>query len=341
MWAPISLVVHGLQGLLVGLVVTMPAGQHGLEHRCRACRNCGHGRRLSGGRLTHSGVWSVARRCAGQSSPGRRRRAAWNTRCRGCEQGISPGAAMEMVGTITSAIAAVRDRISAAAQRAGRDPSGIRLMAVTKGFPQQVVLDARAAGLSLFGENRVQEAEQKYLDLPGGLELHLIGHLQRNKARAASGLFACVQSIDKAETAEALDAKCEERGRTMDILLELNTSGEAHKVGFSLPTRAAGRVGDQSGGWPSLRVRGLMTVGPLSEDSRRGSIASFATAPLGVRRDTGGRGAALFRYLVHGHVERFRDRHRGRSHAGEGRNGTFRPQGTEMSRANPRAGVLS
>ncbi|MGD0724501.1 MAG: YggS family pyridoxal phosphate-dependent enzyme [Spirochaetia bacterium] len=173
-----------------------------------------------------------------------------------------------MVGTITSAIAAVRDRISAAAQRAGRDPSGIRLMAVTKGFPQQVVLDARAAGLSLFGENRVQEAEQKYLDLPGGLELHLIGHLQRNKARAASGLFACVQSIDRAETAEALHAKCEERGRTMDILLELNTSGEPTKSGF-LSRRELLAGLESIGRLASLRVRGLMTVGPLSEDRER------------------------------------------------------------------------
>ena len=139
---------------------------------------------------------------------------------------------MEMVGTIASAIAAVQDRIDRAAQRAGRNRSLIRLMAVTKGFPQQVVLDARAAGLSLFGENRVQEAEQKYLDQAPGLELHLIGHLQRNKARAASGLFACVESIDKVETAEALDARCEERGRTMDVLLELNTSGEPAKSGF-------------------------------------------------------------------------------------------------------------
>jgi pyridoxal phosphate enzyme (YggS family) len=175
---------------------------------------------------------------------------------------------MEMVGTIASAAAAVQDRISQAAQRAGRDRTSIRLMAVTKGFPQQVVLDARAVGLSLFGENRVQEAEQKYLDQAAGLELHLIGHLQRNKARAASGLFACVQSIDKAETAEALDARCEERGRTMDILLELNTSGEPAKSGFV--SRQALREGlERIGRLAHLRIRGLMTVGPLSDDEKR------------------------------------------------------------------------
>ena len=175
---------------------------------------------------------------------------------------------MEMVGTITTACAAVQDRISAAALRAGRDPSRIRLMAVTKGFPQQVVLDARAAGLSLFGENRVQEAEQKYLDQAAGLELHLIGHLQRNKARAASGLFACVQSIDKVETAGALDARCEERGRTMDVLLELNTSGEPTKSGFL--SRQDLRDGlEVIGKLAHLRVRGLMTVGPRSDDVQK------------------------------------------------------------------------
>jgi pyridoxal phosphate enzyme (YggS family) len=186
---------------------------------------------------------------------------------------------MEMVGTITSAVAAVQERISAAAQRVGRDSSSIRLMAVTKGFPQQVVLDARAAGLSLFGENRVQEAEQKYLDQTAGLELHLIGHLQRNKARTASGLFACVQSIDKVETAEALHARCEERGRTMDILLELNTSGEPTKSGFL--SRGELRAGlDAIGTLAHLRVRGLMTVGPLSDDMKRvrSSFAALRSA---------------------------------------------------------------
>ena len=80
-------------------------------------------------------------------------------------------------------------------------------MAVTKTLPRQIVDDAIACGLSLFGENRVQEAEEKYLGLTESVELHLIGHLQRNKARAASGLFRCVQSIDKLETAQALEAR--------------------------------------------------------------------------------------------------------------------------------------
>jgi pyridoxal phosphate enzyme (YggS family) len=207
-----------------------------------------------------------------------------------------------MVETFVSALDAVRVRINAAATRAGRDPSGIRLMAVTKGFPQHVVADARAAGLALFGENRVQEAEQKYLDLAGECELHLIGHLQRNKARAASGLFACVQSIDKTDTAEALEGRCAERNRTMDILFELNTSGEPTKSGFlSRQELLAGL--EIIGRMTHLRVRGLMTVGPLSDDAQRvrssfaalrslfdeikagGGLPSFDTLSMGMSSD--------------------------------------------------------
>ncbi len=135
-------------------------------------------------------------------------------------------------------------------------------MAVTKNFPRETVEEACAAGLSLFGENRVQEAEAKFIDFSLPCELHLIGHLQRNKARTASGLFSCVQSIDKPETAEALDARCRERGTVMDVLLELNTSGEAAKSGFhSRDELLAGM--DRILTLAALRVRGLMTVGPL------------------------------------------------------------------------------
>jgi pyridoxal phosphate enzyme (YggS family) len=181
-----------------------------------------------------------------------------------------------MVKTFSSALAGVQERIRAAALKAGRAPSAVRLMAVTKGFPRSAVDAALAEGLTLFGENRVQEAEQKFIGNQGPLELHLIGHLQRNKARAASGLFSCVQSIDKEETAAALDARCAERGRTMDILLELNTSGESAKSGFLSPAgllAALPSIAEMT----HLRVRGLMTVGPLgnNEGRIRSSFASL------------------------------------------------------------------
>ena len=207
-----------------------------------------------------------------------------------------------MVETLRRNLAEVNDRIARAAVRSGRKPGEIRLMAVTKGFPRAAVESAMSLGVSLFGENRVQEAELKYLDLPGSFELHLIGHLQRNKARAATGLFRCVQSIDKTETAAALEARCAERGTTMDILLELNTSGESAKSGF-LSRDALRAFFDGLAGYPRLRARGLMTVGPLGGDDAairasfaalravfeeirsRGGLPGFDTLSMGMSGD--------------------------------------------------------
>ena len=171
-----------------------------------------------------------------------------------------------MVESLPERLSEARDRIARAAARSGRDAAGIRLMAVTKTFPSDVVSAAIGAGLLLFGENRVQEAEQKYTGLPGGWELHLIGHLQRNKARAASALFHCVQSIDRLETAQALARCATERGRVIDILLELNTSGEESKSGYREPELLL-RDLEPIAGLGGLRLRGLMTVGPLTGDA--------------------------------------------------------------------------
>jgi PLP dependent protein len=175
---------------------------------------------------------------------------------------------MEMVETLKAAHAAILERMNTAARRAGRQPSDVRLMAVTKGFARETVQEALDAGLTLFGENRVQEAEEKFVEITGSCELHLIGHLQRNKARTAASIFACVQSIDKIETAEALDARCAERGSAMDVLLEMNTSGEPSKSGFIMRDdllRGLNGIDKLS----HLHVRGLMTVGPLSDDEKR------------------------------------------------------------------------
>ena len=155
-----------------------------------------------------------------------------------------------------------------AAHRAGRDASTVALVAVTKGFGRDVLQAALDAGLSLFGENRVQEAEEKFVGVPPGTELHLIGHLQRNKARTAAGLFSCVQSIDKVETAAALDQRAAERGKVIDVLLELNTSGEESKSGFLHRDDLLAGL-DAIRRLSSVRVRGLMTVGPLTEDQGR------------------------------------------------------------------------
>jgi pyridoxal phosphate enzyme (YggS family) len=164
----------------------------------------------------------------------------------------------------------VRSRIVEAAGRAGRDPGDVRLMAVTKTFPSEYIEVARQAGLTLFGENRVQEAQEKYRPLldASELELHLIGHLQRNKAKIVASLFRCVQSIDKLQTAEALDRHCQELGKNVDILLELNTSGEQSKFGFA-EAEELWRVCGQIARLPQLRIHGVMTVGPFTSDQDR------------------------------------------------------------------------
>lgn len=174
------------------------------------------------------------------------------------------------LGRLSENLEQVRTRIDQAAARVQRNPADIRLMGVTKTLPQEIVQLGREAGLNLFGENRVQEAQSKYSSFVGSpdLELHLIGHLQRNKAKIAVSLFSCVQSIDKLQTAEALNRHCAELGRTMDILLELNTSGEATKFGFPSAEDLWRDCGDIAG-LEHLRIRGVMTVGPFTSDTDR------------------------------------------------------------------------
>jgi pyridoxal phosphate enzyme (YggS family) len=161
----------------------------------------------------------------------------------------------------------VRERVAQAAARSGRRPDEVLLMAVTKSFPEEAVHIAVGAGQRLFGENRVQEAAAKY-DRLRDLELHLIGHLQRNKARQAAELFAGVHSIDKLDTALALEKACAAVGRSMDVLLELNTSGEPTKFGFASADALRASV-EPVLAMAHLRLRGLMTVGPFTTELDR------------------------------------------------------------------------
>lgn len=160
----------------------------------------------------------------------------------------------------------VRDRVAAAAARSGRRGDAVRVMAVTKTQPRAALEAAAAAGLHLLGENRVQEAAAK-LDPPlPGAEVHLIGHLQRNKARAAARLFHTVQSIDKLTTAQALQDALVTTEGAMDVLLELNTSGEAAKHGFADAAELR-RALEAIARLDRLQVRGLMTMAVWSADA--------------------------------------------------------------------------
>ena len=159
-----------------------------------------------------------------------------------------------------------RIRVAAAAARAGRSADEVRIMAVTKTQPRAVLEAALGAGLDLIGENRVQEAAAKLDPPPAHAEVHLIGHLQRNKARRAARLFHTVQSIDKLATAQALQHALDATGGSMDVLLELNTSGEPAKHGFSSDAELR-RALDAMSALDRLRVRGLMTMAVWSADA--------------------------------------------------------------------------
>ena len=157
----------------------------------------------------------------------------------------------------------VNEAIAEACARAGREPSSVTLIAVSKTFPTEAIAEAWTAGQRHFGENRVQEGLTKLDQLPSlGVEadIHLIGHLQRNKARHA-GRFASVQSVDSVRLAEAISRRLH---RELPILLEVNVGEEASKEGFRLDEVAA--AFEQITDLPHLRVDGLMTVAPEAAD---------------------------------------------------------------------------
>lgn len=162
-------------------------------------------------------------------------------------------------------LTAIHEKIGAAAKRTGRDPSSIRLVAVSKTHPTEAVAAAVAVGQRVFGESRVQEAREKIPSCPPGLEWHFIGHLQKNKVRQALPLFSFFHSIDSAALAQAMDRIAGETGQTIDGLFEVNISGEATKHGFT-PEQLRKEFAALSG-LPHLRIRGLMTMAPYSENS--------------------------------------------------------------------------
>lgn len=165
---------------------------------------------------------------------------------------------------IAANLEAVRDRISAAARRAGRDPASVRLVAVSKTHPADAVIRAVAAGQGVFGESRVQEAREKIPACPAGLEWHFIGHLQKNKVRQALPLFSFFHSIDSTSLAQAIDRIAGETGKAVEGLIEVNVSGEQTKHGFTPDSLRTDFLSLAK--LPGLRIRGLMTMAPYSEN---------------------------------------------------------------------------
>lgn len=161
----------------------------------------------------------------------------------------------------------VERRIVAACEKAGRPRDSVRLLAVSKTKPPEAVREAVECGLRSFGENRVQEAQSKIPLCPDGLEWHLIGHLQSNKAKVAVRLFQMIHSVDSLKLLQALEAHAD---MTLPVLLQVNVSGEAAKFGMK-PDRVA-EVIEAANQMQKVEVHGLMTIPPFSPDPERTRI---------------------------------------------------------------------
>ena len=167
-----------------------------------------------------------------------------------------------MPDSISANLETVRQSIARSAERAGRDPSEVVLVAVTKTFPVERIREALAVGLRILGENRVQEALPKIDEIGSAkVDWHLIGHLQTNKVKFIEGRFRMVQSLDGVALADALDRRLRS---PLDVLVEVNVAGEPQKTGV-LPVDLAALAGAVNEA-QHLRLRGLMTVAPMVPD---------------------------------------------------------------------------
>jgi len=176
---------------------------------------------------------------------------------------------------IAAAVAAVRERIARAAARAGRDPAGVTLVAVTKTKPLGDALAAYAAGIRAFGENRVQEAEEKFPALPPDVERHLIGPLQSNKANRAVRVASVVQTVDSADIARRLSRGAESAGKRLTVFLEVRLGGETTKAGIEPADAAA--LAEEVRSLPALHLAGLMTIPPPGDTRPHfGALRSLA-----------------------------------------------------------------
>ncbi len=155
----------------------------------------------------------------------------------------------------------------AALDRAGVHRT-VTIVAVTKTHPFETILKAYQAGLTHIGENRVQEAQKKFSagPKPPGVAYHMIGHLQSNKVKTALELFDTVDAVDSLKLAAKISHRAQKTGRTVNVLLEVNTSGEATKFGFS-PKATESLLACLE--LPGISVKGLMTIGPLTDDRKR------------------------------------------------------------------------
>lgn len=165
---------------------------------------------------------------------------------------------------------AVQDNINAACERAGRDPSEVTLVAVSKTKPVEMLMEAYEAGVRDFGENYVQELVDKIETMPKDIRWHMIGHLQRNKVKYIVGKVCMIHSVDSLRLAEEISKESVKKNVNTDILVEVNVGNEDTKFGIALSE--AGEMVEKMAALPNISVRGFMTSAPFvenAEDNRK------------------------------------------------------------------------
>jgi pyridoxal phosphate enzyme (YggS family) len=173
-----------------------------------------------------------------------------------------------LAGALRENFGRVEEQLSAACREAGRPRSEVALMAVSKMHPAAAIVAAEALGVGLFGENKVQEFQQKRAELGAlpGVAFHLIGHLQSNKAAKAAELFSSIDTLDSLSLAERLHLAATNLGRRLAVLIEIKLSAEETKAGLAPDSAELGALLERLPDLPGLELRGLMTVPPYLED---------------------------------------------------------------------------
>ena len=183
--------------------------------------------------------------------------------------------------TVVERLAEVNERIAAAATRAGRHPAQVHLIAVSKGFPVDVVIEAYRAGATHLGENRAQELKEKALAVTVPVHWHFIGHLQTNKARHVVGTARLIHSVDRFGLAEELARRARAQHVGQEVLVEVNVSGEASKHGVE-PAKTLS-LAEEIDALEGLKVRGLMTMAPFADDAEASRPVFCELRELGER----------------------------------------------------------
>jgi len=166
---------------------------------------------------------------------------------------------------VTENVIRVKELIAQAALRSGRSPEEVKLVAVSKKIPLEKIIPAIEAGIEILGENYVQEAQEKFNQIGSRVRWHMVGHLQRNKAKHAINIFDMIHSVDSWELAQELNRRAANLNKTLEILIQVNLSGEATKKGL-LDKEKTYHLAEQINQLPNLCLKGLMTMPPYFPD---------------------------------------------------------------------------